>query len=66
MKLCKYSIGIKFEKDPLAVEQKNYFIKTEIVDIAYELDIWPRNPCNIFRFKDCLFGATAIVKTVVK
>ena len=27
-----------------------------------DLDAWPRNPTNNFQFKNCLFGATNIVK----
>ena len=30
--------------------------------IVYDLDAWPRNPINNFKFKNCLFGATSIVK----
>ena len=30
--------------------------------MAYGLDAWPRNPKNNFKFKNCLFGATNIVK----
>ena len=26
------------------------------------LAAWPRNPNNMFKFKNCLFGATSIVK----
>ena len=29
---------------------------------VYDLDAWPRNPTNNFKFKNCLFGATHIVK----
>ena len=32
------------------------------VYIVYDLDAWPRNPTNNFKFKSCLFGATSIVK----
>ena len=28
----------------------------------YDLDAWSRNPTNNFKFKNCLFGATSIVK----
>ena len=37
---------------------------TKIVNvyIVYDLDAWPRNPTNNFKFKNCLFGATNIVK----
>ena len=39
IKLSEYRTGIKFDKDPLAVEKNNYF-----------------------KFKNCLFGATDILK----
>ena len=61
-KLSEYRIGIKFHKDPLAVEQNNYFNKIVNVYIVYDLDAWPRNPTNNFKFKNCLFGATNVVK----
>ena len=32
------------------------------VYIAYDLDVWPRNPTNNFKFSNCLFGATSVVK----
>ena len=28
----------------------------------FDLDAWPRNPTNNFKFKNCLFRATNIVK----
>ena len=31
--------------------------------IAYDLDAWPRNPTNNFKFKNYLFGVTSIVKS---
>ena len=57
-----YRIGIKFDKDPLAVEQNNYMTKIANVYIIYNLDAWPRNWTHNFKFKICLFGATSIVK----
>ena len=62
MKLSEYRIGIKFDKDPLAIEQNNYLTKIVSVYIVYDLDAWPRNPTNNFNLKNCLFGATNIVK----
>ena len=47
-------MGIKFDKDPLGVEQTNYVSKIIIIDIVYDLDA--------FKFKNCLFGATDLVK----
>ena len=37
---------------------------SEIVNvyIVYDLHVWPRNPTNNFKFKNCLFGATNIIK----
>ena len=55
-------MGIKFDKDPLAVEQNNYLTKIIIVYIIYYLAAWPRNNTNNFKFKNYLFGATNIVK----
>ena len=49
-------MGIKFDKYPLAVEQNNYLSKIVKVYIAYDLDAWPRNPANNFKFKNCLLG----------
>ena len=44
-------MGIKFDKDPLDVEQKNYANKIINVYIVYDLDVWPINPTNNFKFK---------------
>ena len=37
---------------------------TKIVNAynIYELNAWPKNPVNDFKFTNCLFGATNIVK----
>ena len=61
IKLSEYRIGIKFDIDPLVVEQKNYLTKIVNVCIVYDLDAWPRNTTNNFKFKSCLFGVTNIV-----
>ena len=66
VKLSRYRIGIKFDKDTLAVEQNNYLTKIVNVYIVYELYTWPRNPTNNFKFKNWLFGATNVVKIVIK
>ena len=55
-------MGIKFEKDPIAVEQNTYLTKIGNVYIVYELNSIPINHTNNFKFKNCLFGATNIVK----
>ena len=62
IRLSEYRIGIKFNKDRLAVEQSNCFTKIVNVDIVYDVNPWPRNPPNNFKFKNFLFGATNIVK----
>ena len=62
IKLSGYRMGIKFDKDPLAVEQNNYLTKIVNVYIVYDLEAWPRSPTNNFKFNNCLFGATNIVK----
>ena len=62
IKLSEYRVGFKFDKYPLAVEQNKYLTKIVNVYIVYDLDSWPRNPTNNFKFKNCLFGATNVVK----
>ena len=52
----------KFDKDPLAVKQNNYLTKIVNVYIVCDLDAWSRNTTNNFKFKNCLFGATTLVK----
>ena len=39
----EYRIGIKFDKDPLALEENNYLTKIVNVYIVYDLDAWPGN-----------------------
>ena len=43
---------IKFDKDPLVVEEKNYLTKIGNVYVVYDLAAWPRNPKNHFKFKN--------------
>ena len=40
----------------------NYLTNILNIYIVYDLDVWPRNPTNNSKFKNCLFGATNIVK----
>ena len=58
--LSEYRIGIKIDKDPLAAEQKNYLSKIVNVYTVYDLDVWPKNTTNNFKFKNFLFGATNV------
>ena len=37
-------MGVKFDKDPLAVEQNNSLTKIVNVYIFYDLDAWPKIP----------------------
>ena len=57
IKTSRYRIVIKFEKDPLAAEQNNYFTKIVNVYIVCDSDAWPRNPTHNLKFKKCLLGA---------
>ena len=52
----------KFDKNPLAVEQNNYTTKIANFYFVYDLDSWPKNPTNSLKFKNCLFGATNMIK----
>ena len=38
---------MKFDKDPLAIEQNNYLTKIVNVYIVYDLDTWPKNLGNV-------------------
>ena len=55
-------MGIKFDKDPLAVAENGYLSKIVNVYIVCDLDAWKRNPTRSFKFKNCSFGATSIAK----
>ena len=55
-------MGIKSDKEPLAIEPNNYLTKIVNVYIVHDLDTCPRNPTNNFKLKNCLFCATAIIK----
>ena len=43
LKLCGYKMEIKFDKDPLAVEQNNYLTEIVNIYIVYDLAVWPQN-----------------------
>ena len=62
IKRSEYRIVITFDKDPLAVEQNNYLTKIVIIYTLFDLDDQQKSPTNNFKFKNCLFGATNIVK----
>ena len=60
--LSGYRMKIKFDKDPLAAEKSNYLTKIVNVYIVNDLNDWPKDPTNNFKFNNCLFGATNVVK----
>ena len=57
---------IKYDQDLLAVEQNNYLTTIVNLHFVYVLDVWLRNLTNNFKFRNYLFGATNIVKIVIK
>ena len=61
IKISEYRIVIKFDKEPLVIEQNNYLTKIVNVYIVYDLDAWPKILLRNFTLKNCLFGATNIV-----
>ena len=52
----------KIDKDPLTAEQNNYLSKIVNAYIVHDLDAWPRKLTNNFKFKNCLFVGTSLVK----
>ena len=60
IKLFDYKMRIKFDKNPLAVEQNNYSTKIVNVYIVYDLDALPKIPLRNFTIKNCSFCATSI------
>ena len=66
IKASEYRIRIKFDKNPLHVEQNNYLTKIVNAYVVYDLDAWPRNCTNNFKFKNGLFGASNISKNSYK
>ena len=59
-------MGIKFDKDPLAVKQNNYLTKIVNLYIVDDLDAWSKVPIWSFTLKNILFGVTNIVKIGIK
>ena len=62
-KLSGYRMGIKFDKDPLAVEKNNHVTKTTNAYVIYNSDTWTNNQLRNFTLRNCLFGAARIVKS---
>ena len=61
-KFFGYKLEIKFDKDPLDVEQNNYLTKIVNAYTVYEINSWPRNPTNNFKLRNCLLDATNIAR----
>ena len=55
-------MGIKFDKDSLALEQNNYATKIVNAYIIYRLNAWLIDPTNNFKLRNCLFCVTSIIK----
>ena len=55
-------IRIKIDRDPLSAEQNKYATKIVNACIVYDLDAWSKNLTKYFKFINCLFGVTSIVK----
>ena len=55
-------VAIKFDKDPLAVEQNNFATKIVNAYTVYELDTSPNVTLKNYTLENCLSGATSIVK----
>ena len=62
IKISGYRMRIKFDKDPLTVEQNNYTTKILNAYIVCNLDACQKNPLNNSKLKKCLLGATIIVQ----
>ena len=60
--LFGYKMQIKFDKDPLAVEQNNYLTKIVNIYIVHDLDGWTKIMFRNFTLKKCLYGGTNVVK----
>ena len=65
-KRSEYRTGINFDKNLLRGEQDNYLTKIVNAYVVYDVDAWPRNCTNNFKFKNGLFGATNISKNSYK
>ena len=58
--------SIQFINTRLVVEKNNYAAKNVNAYIAYDLDNWPKISLINFTLKNCLFGATNMVKNYDK
>ena len=54
IKLSGYKMGVKFDKDPFAIEQNNYLTKIVNIYVVYDLEVWPKITLRNFTVKNCL------------
>ena len=54
IKLSGYKMGVKFDKDPFAIEQNNYLTKIVNIYVVYDLEAWPKIRLRNFTVKNCL------------
>ena len=55
-------MGVKSDKDLLAVEQNNYSTKNVYAYSVYELRTWLRVPLDNLKLQNCLSDATKMIK----
>ena len=66
IKFSRYRKGIKFDHDPLAVEQNSYETKIVNAYIVYDWDTWSKIIPKNLKLKNCLLGAANIVIVIKK
>ena len=54
IKRLGYTVGIQFLNDCLVAENSNYLTKIVNAYIAFDLDLWSKNPLKTFTLKNCL------------
>ena len=54
IKLSGYKMGVKFDKDPFAIEQNKYSTKIVNIYVVYDLEAWPKITLRNFTVKNCL------------
>ena len=54
IKLSGYKMGVKFDKDPFAIEQNNYLTKIVNIYVVYDLEACPKITLRNFTAKNCL------------
>ena len=57
---------MKFDKNPFGVEPNNYATKIVNGYIFHDLDAWPGNPTDSFKFQTCLFSRTNLLEILIQ